>query len=81
MPLSAPLISVVIPAKNEVENLRPLVGELRQALDGVFEYELIYVDDGSTDGTADAVRAARRDGMPEIRLIRVPSIRTRPKAL
>jgi glycosyltransferase involved in cell wall biosynthesis len=33
------------------------------------------VDDGSTDGTADAVRSARADGMPEIRLIRRASPR------
>ncbi|KEP92175.1 glycosyltransferase family 2 protein [Aeromonas caviae] len=42
-------ISVVVPAKDERDNLAPLVGEIDVALGGRFEYELIYVDDGSVD--------------------------------
>lgn len=67
---SAPLVSVVIPAKNEVENLRPLVGELRQALDGVFDYELIYVDDGSTDGSWETLASLRAEGFDRLRALR-----------
>jgi len=63
-------VSVVIPVCNEQENVLPLAREIHAALEGRFRYETIFVDDGSTDGTADAVRAARKDGMPEIRLIR-----------
>ena len=63
-------VSVVIPVCNEQENVLPLAREIHAALEGRYGYETIFVDDGSTDGTADAVRAARRDGMPEIRLIR-----------
>jgi dolichol-phosphate mannosyltransferase len=63
-------VSVVIPVCNEQENVLPLAREIHAALEGRYRYETIFVDDGSTDGTADAVRAARRDGMPEIRLIR-----------
>ncbi len=63
-------VSVVIPVCNEQDNVQPLAREIHAALEGRYRYETIFVDDGSTDGTAGAVRAARRDGMPEIRLIR-----------
>jgi dolichol-phosphate mannosyltransferase len=45
-------LSVVIPVKNEAENIAPLVAEIIAALDGLAPYEIIYVDDGSSDGTA-----------------------------
>jgi dolichol-phosphate mannosyltransferase len=63
-------VSVVIPVCNEQDNVQPLAREIHAALEGRYRYETIFVDDGSTDGTAGAVRAARRDRMPEIRLIR-----------
>lgn len=63
-------VSVVIPVCNEQDNVLPLAREIRAALDGRCRYETIFVDDGSTDGTAAAVRAARADGLPEIRLVR-----------
>ncbi len=43
-------LSVVITVFNEEENIQPLVGQLTAALDGI-DYEIIYVDDGSRDGT------------------------------
>jgi dolichol-phosphate mannosyltransferase len=63
-------VSVVIPVCNEQDNVLPLAREIHAALEGRYRYETIFVDDGSTDGTAEAVSAARRNGMPEIRLIR-----------
>ena len=63
-------VSVVIPVCNEQDNVLPLAREIHAALEGRYRYETIFVDDGSTDGTAEAVRAARREGMPEIRLVR-----------
>lgn len=45
-------LSVVIPVKNEAENIAPLVAEITAALDGLTPYEIIYVDDGSSDRTA-----------------------------
>ncbi len=63
-------VSVVIPVCNEQENVLPLAREIHAALAGHCRFETIYVDDGSDDGTAQAVRDARAAGMPEIRLIR-----------
>jgi len=62
-------VSVVIPVCNEQDNVLPLAREIHAALAGRYRHETIFVDDGSTDGTAAAVRAARLDGMPQIRLI------------
>lgn len=61
-------LSVVIPARNEAPNVAPLVAEIRAALEGCADYEIVYVDDGSTDGTADAVRALMPD-CPRLRLL------------
>lgn len=43
-------LSIVIPVFDEVENLTPLAEEVRKALSGL-DYEMILVDDGSTDGS------------------------------
>ncbi len=51
-----PELSVVVAVYNEVENVRPLVARIAEALRH-FDYELIYVDDGSTDGTVDVLRS------------------------
>lgn len=45
------LLSIVIPAKNEQENIKPLVAEIVTALHGIATFEIVCVDDGSTDGT------------------------------
>jgi glycosyltransferase involved in cell wall biosynthesis len=58
MSAKAPLISVVIPVFNEAATLRPLVERLQQGLQH-FTYEIILVDDGSTDGTTEHVRQLR----------------------
>lgn len=44
-------LSVVIPVKDEEENIAPLVREICSVLDGRLEYEIVYVDDGSSDKT------------------------------
>lgn len=49
------LLSVVLPVYNEVENLPALVKELREALEG-WSYEIIFVDDGSKDGSPDFLK-------------------------
>jgi dolichol-phosphate mannosyltransferase len=45
-------VSIVVPVRNEAENVAPLVTEIVNALDGRWVYEIIYVNDGSTDATA-----------------------------
>ena len=51
-------VSIVVPVRNEAENITPLITEIAAALDGRFAYEIIYVNDGSTDATADRLAAA-----------------------
>ncbi|MDT4330927.1 glycosyltransferase family 2 protein [Methylomonas sp. MED-D] len=50
-------ISVVVPVHNEADNVGPLIEEIQQALEGRFAFEMIFVDDGSTDDTASSLRA------------------------
>ncbi len=44
-------VSIVVPVRNEAENVAPLIAEIAAALDGRWAYEIIYVNDGSTDAT------------------------------
>lgn len=50
-------VSIVVPVRNEQENVAPLIAEIIAALDGRWAYEIIYVNDGSTDATADRLAA------------------------
>jgi dolichol-phosphate mannosyltransferase len=59
--MQAPLISVVVPVRNEAPNIAPLVAEIRAALSGL-PHEIVYVDDGSDDGTREALREAALGG-------------------
>ena len=45
-----PDISIVVPVRNEVGNIAPLVGEIARAFSGR-NFEIVYVNDGSSDGT------------------------------
>src|SRR6184192_486218 len=53
-------VSIVVPVRNEAENVAPLVAEIIGALDGRWAYEIIYVNDGSTDATAERLSALMR---------------------
>lgn len=64
MPEAAPQVSVVVPLYNEEENVPELQRQLVEAMQP-FSYELIFVDDGSTDGTAERVVAG-----PSVRVLR-----------
>lgn len=62
-------LSVVVPIYNEVENLDPLCNELNKVLPGLgCPYEIILVDDGSTDGSA--ARLSEIAGLdPRVRVV------------
>jgi glycosyltransferase involved in cell wall biosynthesis len=64
-------LSVVIPVYNEEENLPPLWAELREALEAQhLSFEVVFVDDGSRDRSAEIVRAFR-EADPRVRLVRL----------
>ena len=51
MTMQNPAVSVVVPVRNEEANIAPLVAEIAAALEGQWPFEIVYVNDGSTDGT------------------------------
>ena len=57
-PDQAVAVSIVVPVRNEADNIAPLIAEIAAALDGRWVYEIIYVNDGSTDATAERLAAA-----------------------
>ena len=62
-------LSVVVPVKNEAENIEPLVREIVTAASGLADFEILYVDDGSTDATlAELNRLASE--LPQLRTVR-----------
>jgi dolichol-phosphate mannosyltransferase len=52
-----PAVSVVVPVKDEAGNIEPLVAEIAAALGADGRFEVVYVDDGSTDATPGQLRA------------------------
>jgi glycosyltransferase involved in cell wall biosynthesis len=54
--MARPWLSIVIPLYNEVESLKPLHQLITEAL-GDGDYEVVYIDDGSTDGSLEQLRA------------------------
>lgn len=56
-----PAVSVVVPVRNEAENVGPLTDEIAAALNGRWTFELIFVNDGSTDGTEAALAALKAE--------------------
>lgn len=64
-----PELAVVVPVKNEADNILPLIEEVHASLSGRMEFEIVYVDDGSNDATP-AVLAEARQAYPRLRVIR-----------
>lgn len=64
-----PVLSVVVPVRDEAGNIAPLIDELVRALTPLGRYEIVYVDDGSTDGTAAALAAAAAR-VPQLAVLR-----------
>jgi glycosyltransferase involved in cell wall biosynthesis len=48
---NSPAVSIVVPVRNEADNIAPLIAEITAALDGKWVYEIVYVNDGSTDAS------------------------------
>ena len=51
-----PEVSVVVPMRNEADNVAPLVLEISAALAGRWTFEVVCVNDGSSDGTEEALK-------------------------
>ena len=52
--MTSPDLSVIVPVYNEAESVAQLLSELVAALQG-YSHEIVFVDDGSKDGTADRI--------------------------
>ncbi len=63
-----PQLSVVVPVFNERDNVLPLINEITAALRGAADFEIVYVDDASTDDTLAVLSAAKAEN-PELRVI------------
>lgn len=64
-------LSIVIPIFNEGENIEPLYSRLKEALDGFWvDYEIIMVDDGSTDGSFEILKGLQAQE-PLLRVVRL----------
>lgn len=61
-------LSVILPAKDECENIEPLLGALRSVLVAYPSAEIIAVDDGSTDGTTEILQRLTQT-MPMLRVL------------
>lgn len=61
-------LSVIVPVKNEVDNIAPLVAEIEAACASLAPFEIIYVNDGSTDKTADML-ATLAETRPHLRVL------------
>lgn len=64
------MVSIVVPMYNEEQNVVPLVTAVRSALEERFDWELLLVDDGSTDSTSSRIRRAAREDR-RVRLVRL----------
>ena len=66
---SVPDFSVVVPVRNEADNISPLIAELKTVMTALQPYEIVIVDDGSDDATPEVLRDQAR-ACPELRVIR-----------
>jgi dolichol-phosphate mannosyltransferase len=65
---ATPQLSVVVPVFNEQDNVGPLLHEVLAALRGKVDFEAIFVDDNSRDGTLAALQALKAEA-PELRVL------------
>lgn len=62
-------LSVVVPVKNEAENIEPLIREIVAAVSTLADYEIVYVDDGSTDATLAELKRLAAE-LPQLKIVR-----------
>jgi glycosyltransferase involved in cell wall biosynthesis len=62
-------VSVVAPLLNEQDNIEPLYEQITAALTGIYDYEIIFVDDGSSDASFEVLSSLQK-GDPRVRVIR-----------
>ncbi|HLH97835.1 MAG TPA: glycosyltransferase family 2 protein [Xanthobacteraceae bacterium] len=55
-----PTVSIVVPVRNEAGNVAPLIEEIAAAVAPIGDFEIVYVDDGSSDATGEELRASLR---------------------
>jgi dolichol-phosphate mannosyltransferase len=65
----ARLLSIVIPVRDEADNVGPLAREIADVLAGVRPFEIVFVDDGSTDDTVRNIQGLRQSHA-QVRLLR-----------
>ncbi|KAF1699693.1 glycosyltransferase family 2 protein [Pseudoxanthomonas suwonensis] len=66
--MTDPQISVVVPVFNECDNIAPLVGEILAVLRGRLPFEIVCVDDHSTDGSLEVLQGLKAQ-VPELRVL------------
>jgi dolichol-phosphate mannosyltransferase len=64
------MLSIIVPTYCEAENIKPLVRRIRAALEPAVDYEIVFVDDNSLDGTVERIAEACRGGAPARLVVR-----------
>jgi len=62
-------LSIVVPVLNEADSLQPLYDQIRQAADGRYDYEIVFIDDGSSDNSFSVLSEILQND-PKVRIIR-----------
>ncbi len=62
-------LSIAIPVYNEEQNIAPLIEEIKKSLSGI-DYEIIFVDDGSSDNTVNEIRKVKDGNVKLVRFTR-----------
>jgi len=62
-------LSVVVPVRDEEENIAPLIEEICSVLKNLLEYEIVYVDDGSSDKTWERL-VALSEKLSQLKIVR-----------
>ena len=61
-------LSIVVPVRNEADNVAAVAGEIARTLEGKLAFEIVFANDGSSDGTAEALRRLKAE-LPTVRVV------------